>query len=138
VDYVEWEKGILVRSECAWRVERSSDSGFGPIRKTLGVAGDWIGCHQLPERSFYFRHTQFPVCARCTGVIIGQVTAILIAVLGIHTGAVVGLIMMAPMGADWAAQYMGLRESTNTRRLITGLFGGAGYISVLLSILSML
>ena len=138
VDYAEWEKARLGRSGCAWRVERSSDSGFGPIRKTLWAVGDWIGCHQLPERSLYFRHTQFPVCARCTGVIIGQATAVLAAVVGIHAGTYAGLIMMAPMGTDWAVQYMSLRESTNTRRLITGLLGGAGYMTVLLSILALI
>ena len=24
-------------------------------------------CHRIPERSFFFRGHQFPVCARCTG-----------------------------------------------------------------------
>jgi len=115
-------------------VGRSSDSDFGPIRKTLGIVGDWIGCHQLPERSLYFRHTQFPVCARCTGVLIGQSTALLAAVLGIHAGTVAGLVMMVPMSVDWAVQYLGLRESTNARRLVTGVLGGAGYITVLLFI----
>ena len=31
--------------------------------------GHKIGCHQMPERSFFYKEYQFPVCARCTGVI---------------------------------------------------------------------
>ena len=33
------------------------------------------GCHQMPERSFFIRGKQFPVCARCTGVMIGNIAA---------------------------------------------------------------
>jgi uncharacterized membrane protein len=101
------------------------------------MVGDWIGCHQLPERSFYFRHIQFPVCARCTGVIMGQITAALIAGVGIQTGVGASFAMMIPMGVDWVVQYVGLRESTNMRRLITGFFGGAGYVNTLLFVLSL-
>ena len=39
-------------------------------------AGAATGCHQLPERSFFFRQYQFPVCARCCGVLIGESMAI--------------------------------------------------------------
>ena len=38
--------------------------------------GKRIGCHQKPERSFFINGYQFPVCARCTGVMIGYLLAI--------------------------------------------------------------
>ncbi|MGG7175281.1 DUF2085 domain-containing protein [Clostridium neonatale] len=28
------------------------------------------GCHQLPDRSFFIRSYQFPICARCTGNVV--------------------------------------------------------------------
>jgi hypothetical protein len=43
------------------------------------VAGGWI-CHQRPERSFHWNGTQFPVCARCTGLYAGAPLGALVAV----------------------------------------------------------
>ena len=31
----------------------------------------FCGCHCRPDRSFFFRGRQFPVCARCTGMLLG-------------------------------------------------------------------
>lgn len=38
----------------------------------IRILGNNSGCHQLAERSFFYKGYQFPVCARCTGVTIGQ------------------------------------------------------------------
>jgi uncharacterized membrane protein len=99
------------------------------------VAGDWLGCHQLPERSFFFRGTQFPVCARCSGVLLAQTAAGLAALAGHSAPPGVGAVLMVPMGVDWALQYTGLRESTNARRFITGVLAGAGYTTLLVNAL---
>lgn len=40
--------------------------------------GDSLGCHQMPERSFFISGYQFPVCARCTGVIISAIIATIV------------------------------------------------------------
>ena len=41
------------------------------------LAGSVV-CHQLPERSFFWTNgTQFPVCARCTGLYLGGLAAVL-------------------------------------------------------------
>ncbi len=93
----------------------------------------FVLCHRNPKRSFFFRHKQFPICARCTGVLIGEFIAFALIFVGI--GRVFNLInfsiillLMAVMFFDWFIQRIGLKESTNMRRLITGLFGGIGVI----------
>ena len=40
--------------------------------------GEALGCHQMPERSFFINGFQFPVCARCTGVIISAIIATIV------------------------------------------------------------
>ncbi len=96
--------------------------------------GDWLGCHQMPERSFHLNGVQFPLCARCTGVFLGQTLMVLLNLAGIQAPLVVDLALMLPMLVDWSLQYAGIRESTNRRRLITGLLAGAGYIAIVVSI----
>jgi uncharacterized membrane protein len=43
-------------------------------------AGSFI-CHQLPERSFHTWSAQWPVCARCTGIYLGAVAAVVATVV---------------------------------------------------------
>ena len=40
--------------------------------------GNRCGCHQIEERSFKIKGWQFPVCARCTGILTGQIIGIII------------------------------------------------------------
>ena len=85
-----------------------------------------LGCHQMPERSFFLKGYQFPVCARCTGVIISSIIATILFIkkkMPIKLCVFLSSIMLA----DWSLQYFKIKESTNTRRLITGLIGGFGY-----------
>lgn len=92
----------------------------------MGRAG---GCHQIPERSFFWKGYQFPICARCTGVFIGQTLAIPIYFL-VKLPAIVYVILCAVMFLDWMVQHLKICESTNIRRLITGIMGGFGLFSV--------
>ena len=88
--------------------------------------GSKLGCHQIPQRSFFYKGYQFPVCARCTGVIISSFIAIIVFLkkkLPIKVCAAMSGIMLV----DWLIQYFGIQESNNKRRLITGLIGGLGY-----------
>lgn len=84
-----------------------------------------LGCHQIAERSFSWKGYQFPVCARCTGVIIGYIISGIISMFYIIP---VGLciLMCAVMFFDWFVQYLKIRMSTNKRRFITGVLGGYG------------
>ncbi|MDF2907017.1 MAG: hypothetical protein K0R34_2338 [Herbinix sp.] len=98
--------------------------------------GEKLGCHQRPDRSFFIRGYQMPVCARCTGTMLGYLVAIpcfflcgfsrLITVLG-------PLVMLV----DWSLQALQITESTNRRRFVTGLIGGYGLMSIQLKLIEM-
>ncbi len=109
----------------------------------LRTACNYSGCHQLPERSFFYKGKQFPVCARCTGVSIGQFLAVIINLcfllsskkkhgryaLGSHA-PVICSGMLSVMGIDWLLQEKNICPSTNRRRLFTGILGGFGLFSL--------
>ena len=92
-------------------------------------AGARLGCHQKPERSFFYKDYQFPVCARCTGVILSSVLAVII-FRKKRIPVPICMGMSAVMLADWLVQYLGIRESNNKRRFVTGLIGGLGYATL--------
>ncbi|MDO5849457.1 MAG: DUF2085 domain-containing protein [Methanobrevibacter sp.] len=87
-------------------------------------------CHRLPERSFFWRGHQFPVCARCTGVYLSIVTVPLLRMLRLDFQAllILGIILIAPMAVDGTTQLFRLRESNNYLRLFTGFIGGIGVL----------
>ena len=110
-----------------WRSHRWKNNGISLVMKKLYAflmeAGSAAGCHQMPERSFFYRGHQFPVCARCTGVIVGQILGgigFLFLTLSYDTIGFLCFIMFF----DWWLQRVGLLQSTNLRRCITGILCG--------------
>lgn len=98
------------------------------------LLGEKTGCHQKPERSLFIKGYQMPVCARCTGVILGYLISLpcffmfgFMKILSI-TGSIVMLI-------DWLLQATHKRKSTNPRRLVTGIMGGFGIMSMQMCII---
>lgn len=96
----------------------------------IRTIGNHSGCHQLPDRSFFYKGKQFPVCARCTGVFIGHFTAVILFIIKKQISFIHCCILMGIMGADWGVQEIGIKKSTNKRRLVTGFFGGLGLFSI--------
>lgn len=96
----------------------------------IRTLGNYSGCHQMPERSFFYKGKQFPVCARCTGVFFGQLTAVLLVLSQKLLPVKWAAVFLAAMGVDWGIQETGIKESTNIRRLITGFLGGFGLFSL--------
>lgn len=88
--------------------------------------GEKLGCHQMPERSFFYKEYQFPVCARCTGVILSSIVSLFV-FLKKKLPIWCCIIMSGIMFGDWFIQFIGWKKSNNKRRLITGLIGGFGY-----------
>ena len=99
-----------------------------PFWIKLMKIGAATGCHQLNERSFSAFGYQFPVCARCTGLAAGQLLGLIASfflleksILSLVFPAVISLLIL---GIDGIGQYFHKWESTNIRRLITGLLCG--------------
>ena len=88
-------------------------------------------CHQRPDRSFFFRGRQFPVCARCTGLLLGYHAGILICVLAAGRCCPWWPLLVLPMVADGGVQALWKVESNNVRRVITGFLGGVGIMFAL-------
>ena len=95
------------------------------------------GCHQIHERSFSIKGTPFPICARCTGVLAGNIIAY--SMFFFYSMplefCIFGCFIMF---ADWYLQYLGIRKSTNIRRLITGIIGGYSLTTAFLIIIKKL
>ena len=89
-------------------------------------------CHRKPERSFFIKGHQFPVCARCTGFYTGLVVYLIWNFLYGHSYdlnmLLISMILMIPAAVDGLTQYFGPRESTNELRFLTGFIGGIGLI----------
>lgn len=96
------------------------------VLSLLQDIGDRSGCHQMPERSFIVRGYVFPVCARCTGVAAGQTAAVASYIFGLRCPYYAAVMLLAVMGIDWLVQRLGIKESTNTRRFMTGICAGFG------------
>ena len=87
--------------------------------------GARCGCHQRADRSFFLGRWQFPVCARCTGVMIGHFIGFHLAVKK-RVSSWAAVCLCEVMLADWVLQALRIKESTNSRRLVTGIAGGIG------------
>ncbi len=73
-------------------------------------------CLRLFERKIY-------VCARCTGTLLGALAAFILG-LKISDPLIITLLAM-PALMDWGTQKTGLRESSNSLRVITGFTLGS-------------
>lgn len=102
--------------------------------KLIYEIGNKSGCHQMPERSLYWKGHQFPVCARCTGVAIGQTFAVIFAFL-VEIPILLSILLLSVMGIDWGFQEFKIKESNNYRRLFTGILGGFGLFSIYATII---
>lgn len=105
-----------------------------PNKKQLNVnlmqQFNFTFCHRMPERSFFWKGKQFPVCARCTGIHIGYITFPLFMFSIFELNLLWTMVLIIPTYIDGLVQaYLNI-ESTNTRRLITGLMSGIGMMSL--------
>lgn len=87
-------------------------------------------CHRMPERSFFVKGYQLPVCARCTGFYISLILYFIYTFYFYVDYNIILLIfailLLIPTAIDGLTQLFEYRESNNVLRLITGLMGGIG------------
>ena len=103
--------------------------------KSMDFCCKHFGCHQLPERSFFIKGYQMPVCARCTGIIIGYIIGIISLFFNLTLNIPTCIVLIVPMILDGSIQYLTSYRSNNIKRLITGLLSGFGLILLIKAII---
>lgn len=84
-----------------------------------------FGCHCRKDRSFHYKGIQFPICARCTGELVGIVSSTF-SCFFFRFSIKFCLLLLIPMILDGIIQLKTTYESNNRRRFFTGfLFGYA-------------
>ena len=86
-----------------------------------------FGCHCREDRSFYYKGKKFPICARCTGELVGMIFA-MFSCLFFRLSILVSVLLLIPMIIDGVIQAISSYESNNTKRFITGLLFGYGIL----------
>ena len=81
------------------------------ILEQIRILGNNSGCHQMPERSFFYKGKQFPVCSRCTGVCLGQIGAVIVAFKK-KVPLELCLLGIGVMGIYWGLQELEIKESS--------------------------
>jgi uncharacterized membrane protein len=96
-----------------------------------------LHCHQLPERSLWIFGAPMGLCSRCVAIYLSFsiVTLIIANKNDLTIYWKVGLLLLLPIIFDGLTQMLGIRMSSNTIRIITGVLGGIGLALVLKSII---
>lgn len=84
-----------------------------------------FGCHCRDDRSFHFHGRRFPLCARCTGELVGIILGFVSCFFYLPPVWVAAALML-PLILDGSVQLLTRYESTNPRRAFTGLLFGYG------------
>jgi uncharacterized membrane protein len=93
----------------------------------------WVACHKLPERSFFWKGRQFPVCARCTGLYIGYVSFPLFNFELIYLNSIIAILLVIPTAMDGALQARYNIPSNNLRRFVSGIVAGVGLMALIVN-----
>lgn len=101
------------------------------MRKTDTLFQVLFMCHRRPDRSFHRCNGKpFPICARCTGIFVGYFLGIACAIATGPIFIIYAFLLLFPTVIDGFIQLLTNYESTNTRRLITGLAAGVGIVYI--------
>lgn len=110
----------------------------------MEFCGKYARCHQMPERSFFLGSYQFPLCARCTGIMIGRLLAVLLfpflhlplfsasPAIPLTVSLIVLPLLLIPLAVDGLVQKYTSYESNNLKRVITGILWGFASVSLIL------
>ena len=96
------------------------------VYEWLMAVGHRAGCHQRADRSFYWKGRKFPLCARCTGVLVGYILAVP-AYTVCRKNVSVYAVCCIPLVIDGLTQLWEWQVSTNRRRC-NRRFSGIWYL----------
>src|SRR5439155_1244903 len=108
----------------------------GDLRYKMDAMGFGV-CHQIATHSYFIDNHQLPLCARCSGIYLGSLSALLmLGVLRRRSSRLPARQMLAVVGVFFGAMVLdginstmqnfgsGIWESTNIVRLFTGALSG--------------
>jgi uncharacterized membrane protein len=93
-----------------------------------------VPCHRKKDRSVSIYGRSLPLCARCTGILIGYLLFPFLLIFMLNLPIWLGILLNIPMAADGWTQKMHFRESNNTLRMTTGILCGCGQSILIVSI----
>lgn len=102
--------------------------------KVMTITKKLWGCHQKPERSFFLYGYQFPLCSRCTGVLIGYLCSFFLLAFDLLIPITVCILFLVPLVLDGMIQLLFYIMSNNTRRFVTGVLFGVGFIQLIINV----
>ncbi len=90
-------------------------------------------CHGLESRSLLIAGEAMPICSRCTAIYVGMLVGIGTGLTALSRWQIAlpgwgAFLLASPMILDGVTQLVGLRESTNELRIVTGLVAGFGFL----------
>jgi uncharacterized membrane protein len=108
---------------CAWAIANGASMRWRLLFRLL--------CHGRVERCLSLFDAPMPICARCTGIYVGLLAGMalfpLIPWLRERMMRMVALAAVVPLGIDGVTQLLGLHESVNPLRVVTGVIAGFAF-----------
>lgn len=95
---------------------------------------DIVPCHRIRERSIVVKGNAFPLCARCTGILLGYLFFPILFFVPLIFPIWIGIILSVPMVIDGWTQKRRYRMSNNTLRMLTGILCGLGQSIIIVGV----
>ncbi|MEH7495802.1 DUF2085 domain-containing protein [Neobacillus niacini] len=106
----------------------------GQIVINLKMLIDIVPCHRMKSRSLTIKGYTLPICARCTGILLGYSFFPFLFVFNLDFPLWLGILLNLPMVLDGWTQKRAYRMSNNTLRLSTGIVSGLGQSIIIVSL----
>jgi uncharacterized membrane protein len=95
---------------------------------------DIVPCHRMKSRSLTIKGYTLPICARCTGILLGYLFFPFLFVYDLDFSLWLGIALNFPMVLDGWTQKRKYRMSNNTLRVSTGIVSGFGQSIIIVSL----
>ena len=90
----------------------------------------FFGCHCRSDRSLYYHGKKFPICARCTGELIGILVSFTLFWFW-RPNLISAIVMLIPLIIDGFVQRLTSYGSNNFKRMVTGFLFGIGFATII-------